>query len=200
LITGQTPASTKTETPGATALELITAKIDRKIARAQAGTYRGTPDECRRQKDLITTYFNPDLDASPHVFVHGDLLCVNVILDDDSNVQSIIDLGCAEFRPFQFAAEYPRFLVHEPSKNDDGSFTWARHDSKVVDIEVMRADRAFYLSCVEARARGEGGIVADYYTALARKDEISRFWWWTAVDRFDVHKAMAACGWQPPVR
>jgi aminoglycoside phosphotransferase (APT) family kinase protein len=185
----------KIQQSGNTAFEWMTSKLNGRIARAEAGTYICTVAECEQQKDLIPEYWIPELDTAPHVLVHGDLSANNVIINDDGTVESIIDLGVAEFRPLQFAVEYPWFLLHEPYENEDGSFTWARHDS-----EVMTEDRAFYLSCVEARARNEGGIVADYHSVLARKDEIARFWWFTAAWRRDKHRAMAACGWKPPVR
>lgn len=123
---------------GEMALEWMTTKIARKIARAQAGTYIGSVAECEQQKDLIPKYWIPDLDAAPHVLVHGDLVENNIIVNDEGAVQSIIDLGFADFRPLQFAAEFPRFLLHEPNENEDGSFTWAQQDS-----EIMREDRAF---------------------------------------------------------
>jgi aminoglycoside phosphotransferase (APT) family kinase protein len=173
---------------GAPALEWMTAKLNRRIARAQAGTYMLSVAACEQQRDLIPRYRIPEFDNAPHILVHGDLSANNIIVGDDNSVSSMIDLGIAEFRPLQFAAEYPWFPTHEPRENKDGSFTWAYHDS-----EIMQEDRAFYWSCIEARAKNEGGIVADYHAVLARKDEIARFWWFTAAWRRDVHKAMVAC-------
>lgn len=136
----------------------------------------------------------PELDDAPHVLVHNDLSSNNVIVDNDFNVQGIIDLGWAEMLPLQFAAEYPRFLTYEPVEEHSGVFDWTQRDTV-----QMKRDRAFYLECVRIRAETEGGIARDYSGVLARTDEVKRYWWYTAASRVDVHRAMAACSWEPPV-
>ena len=95
--------------------------------------------------------------------------------------------------PLQFAAEYPKFVTHEPFETAHG-FVWSRHDSV-----MMREDRKVYLECIRERAEREGGIYQQYYQVLARDDEPRRHWWCAASNRIDVHKAMAKCGWNPPV-
>jgi len=95
--------------------------------------------------------------------------------------------------PLQFAAEYPRFLTHEPFETPDG-FVWSGHDSI-----AMCEDRKFYLDCIRERAESEGGICRQYWQILARSDEPRRYWWCAASSRIDVHRAMASCGWNPPL-
>jgi hypothetical protein len=102
---------------------------------------------------------------------------------------SIIDLGWAELLPLQFAAVYPRFLTYEPN---EGVLGFASRDTK-----QMREDRTYYLKCIHGRATREGGIALDYYRVLSREDEPSRYWWFTAASRIDIHKAMVSCGWAP---
>ncbi|KAK4150671.1 hypothetical protein C8A00DRAFT_36730 [Chaetomidium leptoderma] len=156
--------------PGETALEWITYKIDRKIARAESNELRGgTFIECKDQKQLIPKYWMPDLDNAPHVLVHGDISGNNIIVGDAPlAVRSIIDLGWAEMVPLQFAAVYPRFLTHEPGERAQG--VSARNSPQ------MNQDRAFYLECVKTRAQREGGIELDYYRVLSRGDEPRRYW------------------------
>ncbi|KAB5558337.1 hypothetical protein GE09DRAFT_1237695 [Coniochaeta sp. 2T2.1] len=178
---------------GETALNWITCKINRKIVRAKANTLPGgTVAECEDQKNLVAEYWIPELDAAPHVLVHGDLSGNNIIVADDDTfaVKSIIDLGWAELVPFQFAAVYPRFLTHEP--DGGGALGFASRDTK-----QMREDRTFYLKCILARATREGGIALDYYRVLGREDEPSRYWWFTAASQIGIHKAMVSCGWAP---
>ncbi|KAK4132535.1 hypothetical protein BT67DRAFT_443733 [Trichocladium antarcticum] len=179
--------------PGETALEWITYKIDRKIARAQSNElHGGTVTECEDQKQLIPKYWMPDLNNAPHVLVHGDISGNNIIVGNAPlAVQSIIDLGWAEMVPLQFAAVYPRFLTHEPREGAQGF--------SVLNSRQMKKDRAFYLECVKTRATQEGGIELDYYRALSRDDEPSRYWWLTAASRIDIHIVMALCSWAPPI-
>lgn len=67
---------------GGTALDWIESKIRRKITRAQEGCLPGgTVAECKRQMELIKSYWVPELDTAPHVLVHGDLSGNNVIVD-----------------------------------------------------------------------------------------------------------------------
>ncbi len=93
--------------------------------------------------------------------------------------------------PLQFAAVYPRFLTHEPGEGAQGF--------SVRNSQQMKQDRAFYLECVRTRATREGGIELDYYRALSRDDEPSRYWWLTAASRIDIHIAMALCSWAPAI-
>ncbi|KAF6811184.1 hypothetical protein CSOJ01_05863 [Colletotrichum sojae] len=178
---------------GKTASDWIKAKINRKIARAKAGTLPGgTVAECQQQMQLVQKYWIPELDDAPHILVHGDLSSNNVIVDDYCNVKGIIDLGWAELVPLQFAAVYPRFLTHEPSESD--GLDWTARDTK-----QMEQDRAFYLECIRTRANQEGGILLDYLRVISRQDEVSRYWWLTAASRIDIHRAMASCEWDPPI-
>ncbi|KAH6623399.1 hypothetical protein F5144DRAFT_595576 [Chaetomium tenue] len=80
---------------GEPALEWITYKIDRKIARAESNQLcGGTVAECEHQKQLIPKYWMPGLDNAPHVLVHGDISGNNIIVGSAPlAVQSIIDLG-----------------------------------------------------------------------------------------------------------
>ncbi|KAF2021332.1 hypothetical protein BU24DRAFT_19415 [Aaosphaeria arxii CBS 175.79] len=96
--------------------------------------------------------------------------------------------------PLQFAAEYPRFLTHEPVQICPGftAFDWERRDT-----DVMKRDRFYYLDCVREIACLEGGIARDYYELLARPDECRRYWWFRAVCQADIHRAMCACDWNP---
>ncbi|KAK4038465.1 hypothetical protein C8A01DRAFT_17461 [Parachaetomium inaequale] len=183
----------RVQQPGETALEWITYKIDRKIARAKSNELPGgTVTQCEDQKQLIPKYWMPDLDHAPHVLVHGDISGNNIIVGNvPLAVQSIIDLGWAEMVPLQFAAVYPRFLTHEPGEGAQGF--------SARNTRQMKQDRAFYLESVRARARREGGIELDYYRALSRDDEPSRYWWLTAASRIDIHRAMALCSWAPAI-
>ena len=73
---------------GVNALDWITSKIDRKIARAKAKQFpHGTMSECEEQKALILRYWVPEIDEAPHVLVHGDLSTNNIIVDDSSEVK-----------------------------------------------------------------------------------------------------------------
>lgn len=63
----------------------------------------------------------------------------------------------------------------------------------------MKKDRAFYLECVKTRAMRENGIELDYYRALSRDDESSRYWWFIAASCIDIHIAMALCSWAPAI-
>jgi len=84
-------------------------------------------------------------------------------------------------------------ITHEPVETERG-FYWSRCDSV-----TMREDRKFYLDCIKERADAEGGICQQYYRVLSRKDEPRRYWWCAAASRIDVHRAMAGCGWDPPI-
>ncbi|KAK4189872.1 hypothetical protein QBC35DRAFT_379302 [Podospora australis] len=183
----------RVQRPGETALEWITYKIDRKIARAKSNEPRGgTVTECEDQKQLIPKYWMPELDNAPHVLVHGDIAGNNIIVGNTPlAVQSFIDSGWAEFVPLQFAAVYPRFLTHEPREGAQGF--------SARNTQQMKQDRAFYLECVEIRARREGGFELDYHRTLSRNDEPSRYWWFTAASRIDIHRAMALCSWAPAI-
>jgi aminoglycoside phosphotransferase (APT) family kinase protein len=71
-----------------TARDWITAKIRRKIIRAQNGTLPGgTVAECEHQLELVENYWVPELDNRPHVLVHGDLSGNNIIVDQDQSVR-----------------------------------------------------------------------------------------------------------------
>jgi hypothetical protein len=86
---------------------------------------------------------------------------------------------------------YPRFLTHEPGERAQGF--------PARNTRQMKQDRAFYLECVKTRATREGGIELDYYRALSRDDEPSRYWWLAAASRIDIHRAMALCSWAPGI-
>ncbi|KAF6839195.1 hypothetical protein CPLU01_01933 [Colletotrichum plurivorum] len=104
----------------------------------------------------------------------------------------IIDLGWAELVPLQFAAVFPRFLTHEPAQNH--GIDWTARDTK-----QMEQDRAFYLECIRTKTTREGGIFLDYLRVISRQNEASRYWWFTAASRIDIHRAVASCGWDPPI-
>jgi len=92
--------------------------------------------------------------------------------------------------PLQFAAEYPRFLTHEPVQISSGRtiFDWQKKNT-----DMMKRDRQFYLDCVRERACSAGGIAHYYFQLLARSDECGRYWWFKAISQVDIHKAMCAC-------
>ena len=200
--------SLRSSVVGKSALEWIMFKINRKISRAESDQLPGgTVAECHQQKQLIQDYWISDLDLAPYVLVHGDLSSNNVIIDEHQNILrlgknlvmtnhantfSIIDFGWAELLPLQFAAVFPRFLTHEPSINQ--GYEWKRRRTK-----QMEQDRKFYLEVIRARAIRNGGIFRDYYRVLSRHDEPTRYWWFTAASRIDIHRAMASCDWAPPI-
>ena len=93
--------------------------------------------------------------------------------------------------PLQYAAEYPRFLQHEPVDTGAG-ISWTRTG----DTQIQQ-DRVFYLSCIKDRAEREGGLASLYYQLLSRTDELNRYWWCAAASRSDAHRAMVACDWDP---
>jgi hypothetical protein len=99
--------------------------------------------------------------------------------------------------PLQFAAEYPRFLTHEPEQIYLDSHTRTVFEWRKKNTGMMRRDREFYLNCVKERAASEGGIVDDYYRLLARSDECNRYWWFKAISQADIYEAMCACDWDP---
>lgn len=83
-ITGMVTNSSNTET---SAKDEITAKLQRKIKRAEKGQYAGgNAESCIKQLDLLEKYWIPELDTAPRVLVHGDLSANNVIVDKDSNL------------------------------------------------------------------------------------------------------------------
>ncbi|OBT67922.1 hypothetical protein VE03_02584 [Pseudogymnoascus sp. 23342-1-I1] len=184
--------------PGDSAKEYVTSRINQKIERALSGKYAGGGVEgCHKQLDLLDEFWDPDLDTAPHVLVHGDLSVNNIIVNGNSDVEKIIDLGWSDMVPLQFAAVYPRFLTYQPSqvcleKGDVVSFDWS-----VKYTSIMMRDRAFYLNCIKRRAYSEGGIALDFYKALDRPGESRRYWWFRAVHQLDAHKAMVACDWDP---
>jgi len=110
---------------------------------------------------------------------------------------SVLDLGWADMVPLQFAAEYPRFLTHEPFQIHSGPHPRTVFDWQKRNTHMMRRDRQFYLDCVRDKACSVGGIAQDYYQLLARPDECSRYWWFKAINQVDVHVAMCACNWDP---
>lgn len=82
--TGMWTNSSTTET---SAKDEITAKLQRKIKRAEKGQYPGgNAESCIKQLDLLERYWIPELDSAPRVLVHGDLSANNVIVDKDSNL------------------------------------------------------------------------------------------------------------------
>ncbi|APA15401.1 hypothetical protein sscle_14g101710 [Sclerotinia sclerotiorum 1980 UF-70] len=107
---------------------------------------------------------------------------------------SVIDLGQAEMLLIALAAVYPPFLTHDPTLEGQ-EINWAARDT-----ETMQRDRAFYLGCIRELALAKGGLVEEYYTNLARKDEIDKYWWFVAATSKSMHKAMVACNWKPPVK
>lgn len=72
---------------GPPALTWVRAKIRRKIDRARKGNLPGaTVAECERQMELSEQYWVQELDAAPHVLVHGDLSSNSIIVDDAHSV------------------------------------------------------------------------------------------------------------------
>lgn len=56
------------------------------MARASKGNLPGaTVAECEQEMELTKKYWIKELDAAPHVLVHGDLSGNNVIVDSHSN-------------------------------------------------------------------------------------------------------------------
>ncbi|KAH0337199.1 hypothetical protein KCU81_g8173, partial [Aureobasidium melanogenum] len=91
---------------GTSAKAEVTVKIQRKIERAEKGSYiGGNVESCKRQMSLLENYWIPHLDEAPRVLVHGDLSANNILVDQHSNLRSIIDLGWTEMVPLQFAAK-----------------------------------------------------------------------------------------------
>lgn len=111
---------------------------------------------------------------------------------------SVIDLGWADMVPLQFAAEYPRFLTHEP--DHAGACIQTTFDWKKKNTDIMKRDRQFYLDCVRDRALLKGGITHTYYQLLARPDECARYWWFKAIHQAHIHAAMCACNWDPVIQ
>jgi len=183
-------------------------KIQRKIERAEKGSYSGgNVQSCKKQMSLLERYWIPYLDKEPRVLVHGDLSANNIIMDQHSNLKrlplvdtqsvydfanldSILDLGWAEMVPLQFAATYPRFLTHEPQSH--GTFDWV-----TTNTDCMQKDRLVFRECVRERAIHEGGFCQVYHDILCRDDEVKRYWWFIAISEADKHMAMESCDWNP---
>ena len=85
--------------------------------------------------------------------------------------------------PLQFAAVYPRFLTNEPQMIN-GMFYWPSSS------QIMERDRRFYLECIRKIASARGGIAINYYEILEREDEARRYWWFSAVTRLDIMRAV----------
>lgn len=98
---------------------------------------------------------------------------------------SIVDLGNATMTPLQFAAFYPRFLTIEPRLMDT-EYDWSR----CVYSEMQHNDRCFYLQCVSGIAASRGEQERLYAAMLAREDQEERYWWFSAVNRLDIMRAL----------
>ncbi|CAC9892709.1 unnamed protein product, partial [Aureobasidium pullulans] len=186
----------------------VMVKIQRKIERAEKGSYSGVNvQSCKKQMSLLERYWIPHLDNEQRVLVHGDLSANNIIMDQHSNLKrlpladnqsvydfanldSILDLGWAEMVPLQFAATYPRFLTHEPQSH--GTFDWV-----TTNTDCMQKDRLVFRECVRERAIHEGGFCQVYHDILCRDDEVNRYWWFIAISEADKHMAMESCNWNP---
>ncbi|KAJ8068464.1 hypothetical protein OCU04_004019 [Sclerotinia nivalis] len=181
---------------GCSAKTWMETKITRKIKRVESGALQGANilKECEDQERLIDRYLPLQCEEVPHVLVHNDLCGNNIIVNEKTELQCVIDLGQAEMLPIPLAAVYPPFLTHDPTQEGQ-EINWAARDT-----ETMQRDRAFYLGCIRELALAKGGLVEEYYTNLARQDEIDKYWWFVAVSSITMHKAMAACNWKPPVK
>lgn len=85
--------------------------------------------------------------------------------------------------PLQFAAVYPRFLTNEPQMTN-GEYYWPNSS------QMMDRDRRFYLQCIGNIALARGGTAKTYYEVLQREDEVRRYWWFSAVSRLDIMRAV----------
>ncbi|EDN93199.1 predicted protein [Sclerotinia sclerotiorum 1980 UF-70] len=137
---------------------------------------------------LIDRYLPLQCEEVPHVLVHNDLCGNNIIVNEKAELQ-----WYSQNESFKQTV-YPPFLTHDPTLEGQ-EINWAARDT-----ETMQRDRAFYLGCIRELALAKGGLVEEYYTNLARKDEIDKYWWFVAATSKSMHKAMVACNWKPPVK
>jgi hypothetical protein len=115
----------------------------------------------------------------------------------------IIDFGFAEYLPLQFAAVFPRILDHETyqDQNDNEVELELAYDSKSSlvwrskNTETKRRDRRVFLDTVESLCETHGETCRTFHRILASKDEIRRYWWFTAISNQKLHQAMVKVNW-----
>ena len=88
----------KWTSPGCSARQYITSKIDEKLCQAKShGVSDRTVEECREAQRMPDQYMEPELDDSPHVLIHGDLRAANIVVDSDFNVQMYVEPGLQNY-------------------------------------------------------------------------------------------------------
>jgi hypothetical protein len=115
----------------------------------------------------------------------------------------IIDFGLTEYLPLQFAAVFPRILDHETYQNPDdvevelelaadleSSLVWRSKNT-----ETKRRDREQFLDIVKSLCDTHGDICSSFHRVLASRDEIRRYWWFTAISNQKLHQAMVEVNW-----
>jgi hypothetical protein len=115
----------------------------------------------------------------------------------------IIDFGFAEYLPLQFAAVYPRILDHETYQNQSDVEVEPEqaHDSRSSlvwrskNTETKRRDRKVFLDTVRSLCDTHRETCRVFHRVLASKDEIRRYWWFTAISNQKLHQAMVKVNW-----
>jgi hypothetical protein len=115
----------------------------------------------------------------------------------------IIDFGFAEYLPLQFAAVFPRILDHGTyqDQNDIEVETELANDSKSSlvwrskNTEINRRDRNVFLDTVRSLCDTHGETCRVFHRILSTKDEIRRYWWFTAISNQKLHQAMFKVDW-----
>lgn len=118
----------------------------------------------------------------------------------------IIDFGFAEYLPLQFAAVFPLILCHETyqDQNDIDVALELPHDpqSSLVwrskNTETKRRDRQLFLDQIKRLCKAHGEICESFYRVLIDKQEIRRYWWFTAISNQKLHQVMVKVNWLLP--
>jgi hypothetical protein len=103
----------------------------------------------------------------------------------------------------QFAAVFPRILDHETYQDQDDVEVEPElaHDSgsslvwRSKNTETKRRDRQLFLDTVKSLCDTHGETCHSFYRVLASKNEIKRYWWFTAISNQKLHQAMVKVNW-----
>lgn len=156
--------------------------------------------------------------------VHGDLADSNIIVDHDYNISGsvkfflpdlplkliaiyrIIDYGLAEYLPLQFEAVFPKILDHETWQDQDdidiapelpdesqSLLVWRSKNT-----ETKRRNRQLFLDEIKRLCNTYGETCESFHHILSAKDEIRRYWWFTAISNQKLHQVMVKVNWLLP--
>lgn len=184
----------------------VTRAIDRKIGRVLKGQLRTAKlEDCLRQRSLIRKYLIPELDSSPWVMVHGDLSGTNIIIDTKHDISGLVEkLSSVATDPSHQTLELTLgtsqellilalpniFHCNSQPSSQDSSLVWRSKNT-----ETKRRDRQLFLETIKNLCHTHGEICESFYRVLSSKDEIRRYWWFTAVSNQKLHQVMVKVNW-----